>query len=118
MEGPSQGMAGFAFDVFDRYGYLKADFKNHCIQKGTGVWGEELDHVPLLLIEHTVIKKKEWRRSWLGKALINLLINKGEEKSKPEPYDTQSDQVSRGILQIPIHEQTFAISHYGDAWLA
>ena len=85
MEEPSQDMADIAFGLFDRYGCLKAKFKNQSVQKGTGVWGEELDYGLLLFIERVEITDREWRRNGLGKAMITLLIQKAEKKSKPEP---------------------------------
>lgn len=48
---PSQEVADIVFELFDRYGSLKPKFKNGS-QRGTGVWGDELDRGPLLLIEH------------------------------------------------------------------
>lgn len=42
MEGPSQETCDVAFEVFDRYGIVKAKYKDHPVQRGTGVWGNEL----------------------------------------------------------------------------
>jgi hypothetical protein len=51
MEEVSQDMADAAFRLFDKYGCLKTKFMEHCVQRGTGVWDEELDYGPLFLIE-------------------------------------------------------------------
>lgn len=51
MEEPSQETADLAFELFDRYGRLQTDYYNHDILKGTGAWGEELNHGDLLLFE-------------------------------------------------------------------
>lgn len=45
-----------AFGLFDRYGRLKKAFKDHVIQKGSGVWGDEFDSGDLLLIEEVCIQ--------------------------------------------------------------
>ncbi|GAB1217283.1 hypothetical protein ATERTT37_006519 [Aspergillus terreus] len=52
LEEPSEETCDVAFHVFDRYGTVKAKYKDHPVQKGTGVWGNELDHGPLFLIEN------------------------------------------------------------------
>ena len=75
MEEPSEDMASIAFDIFDRYGYLKKEFIEHCVRKGSGVWGEEMDHGRLLLLE-TISVDAEWRRRGLGMAMAKALIKK------------------------------------------
>jgi GNAT superfamily N-acetyltransferase len=80
MEGPSQDMSALAFGVFDRYGYLQTNLKEHPVRRGTGVWGSELDTGPLLLIECFEIIDKEWRRKGLGETMVNALIQKAQKR--------------------------------------
>jgi GNAT superfamily N-acetyltransferase len=95
MEEPSQEMADLAFDVFDKYGYLKLKYKDHCVQKGIGVWGEELDYGGLLLIEHIEITERDWRRKGLGRVMVNLLVDKAKQKSKPKPMSPAEAELSQ-----------------------
>jgi hypothetical protein len=57
MEAPSQELATLGFELFDRYGCLKDEFKNHTVRKGTGVWGDELDDGSFFVIEALMVKK-------------------------------------------------------------
>jgi hypothetical protein len=50
MERPSRDTSMLAFELFDRYGRLKNEFKEHPIRKGSSVWNKELDSGDLLLI--------------------------------------------------------------------
>ncbi|EPS28798.1 hypothetical protein PDE_03744 [Penicillium oxalicum 114-2] len=65
-----------AFQMFDRYGSLRADFKHHRVQRGTGVWGDELDRGPLLVIERLEIADPNFRRKGLGDEIVSLLLEK------------------------------------------
>nr|XP_001402421.2 hypothetical protein ANI_1_156174 [Aspergillus niger CBS 513.88] len=76
MEVPSEETCDVAFHVFDRYGTVKAKYKDHPVQKGTGVWGNELDHGPLFLIENLHITTLNLRRKGLGQKIVSLLLNK------------------------------------------
>jgi len=51
MEEPCQELSSIAFEVFDRYGRLLPDFKDHPVRKGSGVWGSELDRGSLFIVE-------------------------------------------------------------------
>ncbi|RSL95006.1 hypothetical protein CEP52_012305 [Fusarium oligoseptatum] len=51
MEAPTRGTSELAFELFDRYGRLRKEFQEHRSNKGTGVWGSELDSEDILLIE-------------------------------------------------------------------
>jgi GNAT superfamily N-acetyltransferase len=79
MEEPCHEMSELAFDLFDRYGYLKDELKNHPVRKGSGVWGEELNKGNLLLIEYIQIDK-QWRRQGLGRFVISAMIDKAEKR--------------------------------------
>lgn len=75
MEEPCQELSNVAFEVFDRYGRLKTEFRDHTIRKGNGCWGAELDLGSLFIIEHVHIEKA-WRRKGLGRIVTTQLINK------------------------------------------
>ncbi|KAH2861056.1 hypothetical protein KXV31_007664, partial [Aspergillus fumigatus] len=52
---------------------------DHPVQRGTGVWGNELDHGPLFLIENVHVTALELRRKGLGQKLVSLLLNKARQ---------------------------------------
>lgn len=83
MEEVSHYMSNLAFETFDRYGYLKKGLKEHPVQRGTGVWGNEMDLGPLFFIEHVEVTDREWRRMGLGRTMVNSLI---EKASTTESY--------------------------------
>jgi hypothetical protein len=56
MEPPSRETSMLAFDLFDRYGRLRSEFKTHPVIKGTGIWGQELDRGDMLLIEEVLVE--------------------------------------------------------------
>jgi hypothetical protein len=76
MEVPSEETCKVAFHVFNRYGTIKAKYKDHPIQRGTGAWGNELDHSPLFLFENLHITELNLRRKGLGQKIVSLLLNK------------------------------------------
>jgi hypothetical protein len=76
MEEPSEGMSELAFEVFDQYGTVKSNFTSHPVQRGTGVWGDELDRGPLFLIEELHVTAIEHRRKGLGQRIVSLLLDK------------------------------------------
>ncbi|KAL8730545.1 MAG: hypothetical protein Q9166_003999 [cf. Caloplaca sp. 2 TL-2023] len=75
LEEPSQDTAALAFGLFDRWGCLKSEFRQHPIKKGTGVWGRELDQGRFLLIEFVTVDKSH-RRQGHGKALVDEIWEK------------------------------------------
>jgi hypothetical protein len=75
MEQPCEELSKVAFQLFDRYGRLKQELKDHMIRKGTGVWGSELDLGPLFIIEEVCIDR-DWRRKGVGKRIVTCLIEK------------------------------------------
>ncbi|KAH2824777.1 hypothetical protein KXW08_007487, partial [Aspergillus fumigatus] len=79
MEEPSEETCGVAFHVFDRYGTVQTKYKDHPVQRGTGVWRNELDHGPLFLIENVHVTALELRRKGLGQKLVSLLLNKARQ---------------------------------------
>ncbi|KAF4181095.1 hypothetical protein CNMCM8060_009741 [Aspergillus lentulus] len=76
MEEPSEETCNVAFHLFDRYGAVKAKYKDHPVQRGTGAWGIELDHGPLFLIEKLHVRALKLRRKGLGQKIVSLLLNK------------------------------------------
>ncbi|PYH99228.1 hypothetical protein BO71DRAFT_476797 [Aspergillus ellipticus CBS 707.79] len=76
MEEPSEETCDVAFHVFDRYGTVKTKYKDHPVQRGTGIWGKELDHGPLFLIENVHVTAMELRRKRLGQKVVSLLLEK------------------------------------------
>jgi hypothetical protein len=76
MEVHSVETCSVAFHVFDRYGIVKAKYKDHPVQRGTGAWGNELDHGPLFLIEKLHVRARNLRRKGLGQKIVSLLLNK------------------------------------------
>ena len=79
MESPTQETSDLAFDLFDRYGRLNPWFYEHDFHKGSGVWGNELDHGDLLLFE--VVKvDAAYRRRGIGMKLVNAILDKTRKK--------------------------------------
>lgn len=81
MEEPSRDTCLLAFDLFDRYGCLRPEYKNHPIRKGSGIWKEELDDGDFLLIEEIKIDE-EYRQRGLGSRVVNAMLDKTEEKTR------------------------------------
>lgn len=123
MEVPSREMCDMAFQVFDRYGTVKTKYKGHPVQRGTGIWGKELDYGPLFLIEELHVAALELRRRGLGHKIVSLLLDKAKqfclgEKGDGENADlvygsneaferawTLHALVSPGILTVDIESQ-------------
>jgi GNAT superfamily N-acetyltransferase len=93
MDEPSRDMSDIAFGIFDRYGCLQANLKEHCVRRGTGVWGSELDIGPLFLIERVEVTDREWRRKGLGRAMVNALIQKAQKKENPRTPSTLDEAI-------------------------
>ncbi|KIA75960.1 hypothetical protein HK57_00243 [Aspergillus ustus] len=91
MEVPSRDMCVVASEVFDRYRALKTKYKQHPVQRGTGVWGDELDHGPLSIIEYIHIKAPKLRRRGLGQKMVSLLLGKAKRlnqgQTRDNPYE-------------------------------
>jgi hypothetical protein len=79
MESPSQDMSDLAFEIFDRYGFLKKEIKEHPVRKGKGAWGDELDTGNLFQIEHISLNT-QWRRQGLGSIMAKAIIRKAENR--------------------------------------
>lgn len=94
MEEPSAETSELAFELFDRYGRLKSEFKDHPIKKGSGIWKDELDHGPILLIENFSIYKPYRRRGW-GKKMINAVLEETISQCGPFIALTQPGGITR-----------------------
>jgi hypothetical protein len=123
MEEPSEETCSVAFHVFDRYGTVQTKYKDHPVQRGTGVWGKELDDGPLFLIEKVYVTALKLRRKGLGRRMVSLLLEKArqyslDDKSHNEDADSfvGSDEpceqawtlhalVSPGILTADVESQ-------------
>lgn len=68
MEEPTNDLSELAFSLFDRWGNLKSELRNHTIKKAQ-VWGEELDEGKFLLIEEFTIDENH-RRKGYGRKLV------------------------------------------------
>ncbi|EPE26563.1 hypothetical protein GLAREA_02476 [Glarea lozoyensis ATCC 20868] len=101
MEEPCQELSSIGFELFDRYGRLKKESKDHPIQKGTGVWGPELDIGSFFVIEQILIDK-EWRRKALGTKIGTYLV----EKSRTGSRDSQYSLAVPGWLNRDIESHT------------
>ena len=81
MEPPSQATMKLAFTLFDRYGFLKSEFVEHEVRRGSGVWGRELDSGNIVLVE-TVTVRKRMRRGSIGTKLVLKLLQMAMALSK------------------------------------
>ncbi len=81
MEAPSQDTSQLAFDLFDCYGCLKTELIEHCVKKGSGAWGNEMDLGDILLVE-TVTVDKDWRRKGVGAKLVKNIWRKAKKLNR------------------------------------
>ncbi|KAJ5725226.1 uncharacterized protein N7483_006583 [Penicillium malachiteum] len=87
----SAEMCRLAFEIFDRYGTIMTKYKDHPRQRGTGIWGSELDQGPLFFFENLHITALKLRRKGLGQKVVSLLLEKAKKFSlansvKPDVY--------------------------------
>ncbi|KAL6240818.1 hypothetical protein RBB50_012233 [Rhinocladiella similis] len=120
MEQPSRETSMLAFDLFDRYGRLRPEFKTHPVMKGTGVWGQELDHGDILLIEEIFVDK-DYRRQGLGRRMMESLLARVRDKTWSffavawptflrlndlrKEWDSLPDDAERGKLEEREHDR-------------
>ncbi|KAJ4361730.1 hypothetical protein N0V95_001623 [Ascochyta clinopodiicola] len=81
LEQPSEETSSLAFDLFDRYGRLKPQFREHSVMRGTGVFQDEFDNGDLLLFE-SVRVDKTCRRRGLASKLVTAIIEKVRPKTR------------------------------------
>ncbi|KAJ5267460.1 hypothetical protein N7478_010268 [Penicillium angulare] len=80
MEQPTEGTRAAAFDLFDRYGRLKPDFKDHPVKKGSGIWGSELDDGDIFLIGSLEIDEA-YSRLGQRPTLVEAMLDKVRGKT-------------------------------------
>ncbi|KAI9696516.1 MAG: hypothetical protein M1820_008144 [Bogoriella megaspora] len=80
MEEPTEETSSLAFELFDRYGRLQKEIKQHKLKKGTGIWQDELDQGDLLLFKSLQVSKP-YRRQGQGRELVVALLEKARQKS-------------------------------------
>lgn len=83
MDQPTQETQNLAFDLFDRYGRLNPELYEHDVNKGTGVWGKELDHGDILLIDILQVDAAH-RRCGIGRKLVSAILEKARKKVSDE----------------------------------
>ena len=69
----NESVSDILADLFDRYGRLKWQYKDHKMLKGTGVWADELDHGNLLII-NTIYLDEEWADVALGAGMLKQVL--------------------------------------------
>ncbi|KAH8171579.1 hypothetical protein LIA77_08346 [Sarocladium implicatum] len=52
-------MRRMARDLFDRYGFLRSELRDHQVRRGSGVWGDELGEGDIFLIEKVEINARK-----------------------------------------------------------
>ncbi|KAJ5263953.1 hypothetical protein N7478_011558 [Penicillium angulare] len=100
MELPEEETCNVAFHVFDRYGTVKTKYKDHPVQRGTGVWGSELDHGPLFLIEKIHVTALDLRRKGLGREIVSLLLRKAKQYCLDDKPDGKNVDIFYGSNEI------------------
>lgn len=70
-----------AEQLFDRFGRLAKNLKEHPYIKGSGVWGSELDSGDILFIDHFCINEK-WRGKGVEEVILKYLRLVGQSGQK------------------------------------
>lgn len=96
MEEPSEEMCDVAFHVFDRYGTVQTKYRDHPVQRGTGIWGNELDHGPFFLIEKVHVTALELRRKGVGQKVVTLLLEKAKQFLQDDKPDGENADLIYG----------------------
>ncbi|TFK87190.1 hypothetical protein K466DRAFT_575948 [Polyporus arcularius HHB13444] len=73
MDEESQELCDFALALFDENGRLRPELVDHESQKGTGVWGRELDSGMLLYVLSVRVDIEGYRRNGVGTFLLQQL---------------------------------------------
>ncbi|KAJ9661194.1 hypothetical protein H2198_002138 [Neophaeococcomyces mojaviensis] len=69
------------FELFDRYGRLLAEHKDHPTKRGSGVWGSETDLGDILLIEKIQVQH-EYRRLGLRTKTVEAILKAVRQKTE------------------------------------
>lgn len=104
-EEPSQEMSDLGFGLFDGHGRLQRIYVDHEIQKGTGVWGAEIDDGNMFLIE-IVSVQQPWRRQGLATILVKKMMDLAQTRAKEWPYRHLFTLPSPGCLNYVVDKET------------
>ncbi|KAJ4516485.1 hypothetical protein HRR83_001819 [Exophiala dermatitidis] len=63
-----------AFDLFDRYGRFKQQYRCHPVKRGSGFWQDQLNHGAILLIENIHVREP-YRRRGIGLKMVTRLLH-------------------------------------------
>jgi hypothetical protein len=74
-----------AQDLFDRYGRLRPEFKDHPYMRGSGIWGDELNVGNILLIER-LLADKHVRYRGKGRAIFNEVLENAHANSPKDSF--------------------------------
>ncbi|KAH7408014.1 hypothetical protein BKA64DRAFT_743577 [Cadophora sp. MPI-SDFR-AT-0126] len=85
-------------DLFDRYGRLKRQFKDHQVIKGTGIWGDELDHEDIFIVD-VIHLNEDWADVDLGVKMIKSIIEVAREKGLVPAFVLMDPTFSTRMLQ-------------------
>ncbi|KAK5559412.1 hypothetical protein LTR46_002454 [Exophiala xenobiotica] len=80
MRMPFNELSVLAFDLFDRYGRPKDDYKHHPIRRGSGFWKDQLDEGDIILIEDVTIGQQHRQRG-IGTRLVQALLSAASKKT-------------------------------------
>lgn len=104
MEASAEETASLAFDIFNRYGRLRKEFKDHPVKRGSGIWQDELDGGDLLVFETMSVHR--WSQSRvMDQKLATAVLKKAQQKS-PRYFAV----VSPGFLNSDTDKETFYMS--------
>jgi len=90
MEEPTNDTVSCAFEIFDRWGNLKSELRNHPVKKGTGVWGPELDCGRILLIEQ-MSARDEYQRQGFGRKAFDEVWQIAQTISARQDEEAEAD---------------------------
>lgn len=97
MGDPEGETAELAFDLFNRFGSLKSQYKEHPVHRGSRVWANELDRGDILLIWKITVSEA-YKRRGIGSTLAHANLELASEKNHrfiavvlPEDLGHQAD---------------------------
>ncbi|KAB8257968.1 hypothetical protein BDV32DRAFT_139951 [Aspergillus pseudonomiae] len=97
MEEPTQETCFLSFDLLDRYGRLKPEFKYHPVKKGSGVWSAGLDDGDIFLIE-TLEIDKQYRQLGQVSRLVRAMLERVREKTRSFVAIARPDVLNSEVL--------------------
>ncbi|KAI1773790.1 hypothetical protein F4818DRAFT_101752 [Hypoxylon cercidicola] len=111
MEPPHEETRALAFTLFDRYGRLKREIREHIVRRGSGVWNKEMDDGEIVLVEDVRVEKQH-RRQGIGKQLVLRLLQAAMslrsntrfafafEGSYPDDQGEGGDSMETGVVRF------------------